>query len=65
MLTDSIDSSSPNLARIAFSPLCFLQAEDNRYLGKIVFDVESEHKISFYSVISTVYLMKARLHSWH
>ena len=65
MLTDSIDSSSPNLTRIAFSPLCFLQAEDNRYLGKIVCDVEREHKISFYSVISTVYLMKARPHSWH
>ena len=56
MLTDSIDSSSPNLTRIAFSPLCFLQAEDNRYLGKIVCDVEREHEISFYSVISTVYL---------
>ena len=64
-----------NINFVNFAPFrqpYFLRSEDNRYLGRIVCDMEREHKVSFYFIIWTVFnsirdksIPSEGPHSWH
>ena len=65
------NSSSSNVAP-HFVQWCFLRSEDNRYLGRIVCDMEREPKLSSYFIIWTVFnsirdksIPPEGPHSWH